>query len=306
MASRGIAGSSDDFRARAISPLDELGAYEALWDRQGATFKRIADEFAAHPECVPSDYVPPDVRRKYAALVLRAIEEARIGQFGVHIHGAGEYPAKLRDADHPIELLYYQGAWDLVESPCIAVVGTRHPSPLGEKRAEKLAKQLVQDNFTVVSGLAEGIDTAAHKAAIEQGGRTIAVLGTPINAFFPKQNEALQRAIAKDFLVISQVPIVRYSRQTPNVNRNFFPARNITMSALTAATIIVEAGETSGTLIQARHALKQKRKLLILDNCFKNTTITWPAKFEKQGAIRVRDYDDIKAHLVDATPTIED
>ena len=80
-------------------------------------------------------------------------------------------------------------------------------------------------------------------------------------------------------------------------NRLFFPERNVTMSALTEATVIVEAGETSGTLIQARAALHQGRKLLILESCFQNRALTWPERFEKKGAIRVRDYDDIKRAL---------
>lgn len=306
LSAQNLFAESDDFRDRAISPLEELGAYEALWDRDGATFKRLADRFAEHPDCVPSDFVPETERREYAEMALNAIGNAKIAQFGVRIHGAGEYPAKLREADHPIKLLYYQGAWDLVDSPSVAVVGTRSPTEQGQRRAQQLTRQLVEDDFTVVSGLAAGIDTVAHKTAIERGGRTIAVLGTPITSVFPKENEWLQRVIARDFLVISQVPILRYSRQTWHANRSFFPARNVTMSALTSATIIVEAGETSGTLIQARHAIKQKRKLFILDSCFTNRAITWPAKFEKQGAIRVRDYSDIRERLVDITSAIKD
>ena len=87
------------------------------------------------------------------------------------------------------------------------------------------------------------------------------------------------------------------ARRPPSVNRLFFPERNITMSALTQATVIVEAGETSGTLIQARAAFKQGRKLFILDSNFQNPKLTWPRRFEEQGAIRVRDFDDILSNL---------
>jgi DNA processing protein len=107
-------------------------------------------------------------------------------------------------------------------------------------------KELVRDNFTVVSGLAAGIDTVAHTTAIDTGGRTIAVLGTPLTRVYPAANRDLQNRIAREHLVISQVPVRRYERQTPKVNRFFFPERNITMSALTEATVIIEAGETSG------------------------------------------------------------
>jgi DNA processing protein len=164
----------------------------------------------------------------------------------------------------------------------------------------KLVKRLVEDNFTVVSGLAKGIDTEAHRTALQHGGRTIAVIGTPLNLRYPKENSQLQDDIAGKHLVISQVPVVRYQQTpNPNVNRFFFVERNITMAALTQGTIIVEAGEISGTLVQARHALKQGRKVFILESNFKNPALTWPAKFEEQGAIRVREYEDIREHLAD-------
>ena len=145
--------------------------------------------------------------------------------------------------------------------------------------------------------LSQGNDRVAHETAIEEGGRTIAVLGTPISHAYPAENRELQEKIAREFLLISQVPIKRWKSQGPKQNRIFFPERNITMSALTEATIIVEAGETSGTLVQARHALKQGRKLFILDSCFNNPDITWPHRFAEEGAIRVRNYDDISRHL---------
>jgi DNA processing protein len=111
----------------------------------------------------------------------------------------------------------------------------------------------------------------------------------------------LQRQIARDFLLISQVPVQRYERQDYRQNRLFFPERNITMSALTEATFIVEASETSGTLIQARAALQQGRKLFILDSCFRNPKLTWPHRFAERGAVRVVDYDDVRQHLSPTT-----
>ena len=103
-----------DFETRAISPLRELGAYEALWDKPETTFKTLSEKFAARPDAVPSDFVPPTKAREYAEFVQRRFREAEVTRFGVRVHGAGEYPQKLRDAAHPIELLYYQGWWDLV------------------------------------------------------------------------------------------------------------------------------------------------------------------------------------------------
>jgi DNA processing protein len=274
-----------------------MGAYEALWADKTASFKTIADKFRARPDALPSDFVMPAIAEDFGKRVLSILNEAGVTRFGVRINGAGEYPKKLRDADHPVELLYYQGWWDLVESPCVAVVGTREPSEEGKRRAAKLTQCLVRDGFTVVSGLAKGIDTIAHRTAIESGGRTLAVIGTPLSHSYPKENRELQRKIADEFLLISQVPVYRYSTQDWRLNRLFFPERNVTMSALTLGTVIIEAGETSGTLVQARAAIRQGRKLFILDSCFQNPTLTWPSRFEGLGAVRVRDYEDVRQRL---------
>jgi DNA processing protein len=292
-----------DFSERAVSPFMELGAYESLWDEQNASFKSIAAKFSKQQGAVPSDFVSPARAFAYANEVHATLKSAGIDNYGVRVHGAGDYPERLRIADHPIELLYFQGWWELVNSPrSVAVVGTRKPSTDGLARTRRLVKSLLEHDFTIVSGLAAGVDTAAHTAAIELGGRTIAVLGTPLSKSYPASNAKLQKEIAEHHLLISQVPVKRYSSQkNPTSNNFFFPERNITMSALTDATIIVEAGETSGTLVQARHALKQGRPVFILENNFGNPELNWPHAFEERGAIRVADFDDIRRHLVPVT-----
>ena len=279
---------------RTISPFRELGAYEALWQNTKVSFKSIAEQFADSPGSVPSDFVSEKDADRSADSVYTKFSDSKVEKFGVRVHGAAEYPEKLRDARYPVELLYYQGWWDLVNSRSVAVVGTRELSKDGHARTRRLVKALVGDDFTIVSGLAKGVDTVAHTTALACGGRTFAVIGTPLSHTYPKNNIDLQRELASDFLVISQVPVLRYESQDYRYNRLFFPERNKTMSALTEATIIVEAGETSGTLIQARAALEQGRKLFILDSCFQNNKLTWPAKYEKKGAIRVRNYDDVR------------
>jgi DNA processing protein len=289
--------AASDLESCAISPIAELGAYEALWDEQSASFKTLSEKFADNPGARPSDFVPLAKARKYADFVKDRFRAADVKDFGVRIHGAGEYPNSLRDARYPVELLYFQGWWDLVYSPSIAIVGTRKPTKDGIKRASQLVRALVRDGYTIVSGLAAGIDTVAHETAIAENGRTIAVIGTPLSYNYPRENADLQRKIGENFLVISQVPLKRYESQDYRRNRLFFPERNITMSALTMATVIIEAGETSGTLIQARAALEQGRKLFILDSAFRDDRLTWPSKYAKRGAIRVADYDDIKRHL---------
>ena len=293
------AASALDVPHRSTSPECELGAYEALWARQDTGLKSIAEAFGAHPGAIPSDFVPKAEIDKYSRAALAAIRSAGIQHFGVRVHGTTDYPARLFDADHPVGLLYFQGNWELVNTRCVAVIGTREPTVEGRLRAAKLTRLLVADGSTVVSGLARGIDTVAHATAIEAGGSTIAVLGTPITEYYPPENRALQQRIAEKHLVISQVPIVQYSQQDVAANSDFFPARNATMSALTEATIIVEAGETSGALVQARHALKQKRKLFILESCFQNPSVRWPETFAKQGAIRVADYEDVRRHFAE-------
>ena len=246
---------------------------------------------------MPSDFVSGSVARQTANLVFAKLKNEGVHRFGVRIHHAGDYPMKLRDARHPIEMLYYKGTWELAETRSVAIVGSRNASDDGMARARRLARELVGKKFTVVSGLAAGIDQAAHRGAIEANGKTIAVVGTPLGTVYPKDHAGLQEHIAENHLLISQVPVLRYANQHPPQNRFFFPERNVTMSALTEATIIVEAGETSGTLTQARAAIYQGRKLFILDSCFNRSDITWPARFEAQGAIRVRDPEDIWNNL---------
>ena len=286
--------------AKSISPLLELGAYETLWAQRGASFKSIAERFASKPDALPSDLVSEDEAHNMADQVLSILARKGVKKFGVRIHGAGEYPAKLRHAMHPVELLYYRGIWELVETSCVAIVGTRKPSDGGVADARALTEFLVKEKWTIVSGLAEGIDTVAHTTAIEQNGKTIAVIGTPICDVYPAANADLQEKIAREFLLISQVPVKWYYMQDWKWNRLFFPERNVTMSALTEATIIVEAGNTSGTLIQARAALHQGRKLFILDRCFRNPELKWPHTYEQRGAIRVRDFSQITETLIGA------
>jgi DNA processing protein len=285
----------------AISPWLEMGAYEFLWTKLHQSFKKLADLFHG-ADAVPSDFVLPAIAEKLAKEASDILRSADVHRFGIRVSGTADYPARLRDAKNPVQMLYFQGWWDLVESMSVALVGTRKPTERGLKDAAGLARQLVEDKYTVVSGLADGIDTVAHRTAIECGGTTIAVIGTPLSRSYPEDNSELQKQIAREYLLISQVPVVRYAQQDWRYNRSFFPQRNITMSALTNATVIVEASDTSGTLMQARAALQQKRKLFILDGCFADPKLKWPRLFEGLGAIRVKDYKDIREHLADPAP----
>jgi DNA processing protein len=289
----------------AVSPMLEMGAYEWLWQQDTGpkkpSFKRLAELFRQHPGQWPSQLVNEEDARACAEQVLDRFNKRGVHSFSVRMPGVGDYPEGLQDAEYPLQFLYYQGNWDLAYAPKrVAIVGTRNPSPEGVRRAAKLTSLLVRDGYTIVSGLAKGIDTVAHETAIKHGGNTIAVIGTPLDQAYPKENAELQQRIARDFLLISQVPVLVYARRPPTVNRLFFPERNITMSALSEATVIIEASDTSGTLVQARAALNQKRKLFILESNFTIPKLTWPHRYAEKGAIRVRDYEDIIAHLSDA------
>ena len=292
---------TDPIRGMTVSPYLEMGAYEELWSRKGTTFRSLAKDLLG-PGRFPSQFVSYEKAMASAARTLSRLNSAGIETFGIAVNGTTDYPERLNDAAYPVALLYYQGWWNLTESPCISVIGSRKPSPEGIARTRRLVRMLVKDGYTIVSGLAAGIDFDAHATALDANGLTIAVLGTPLSRVYPKENGELQKRIAKTCLVISQVPVQRYETRDWQWNRGFFPERNKTMSALSKATIIVEAGETSGTLVQARAALHQNRKLFILDNCFQKPQLTWPAQYWKKGAIRVRVYDDIRQHLSASIP----
>jgi DNA processing protein len=279
-----------------IQPFKEIVAYEALWAHKKTTFKSLSNLFAQHPDARPSDFV-----RGEEISELR--DEIKKFVFGMDfttsllISGTFDYPPQLRDAKEPVILLYYTGILEYLKTRRVAIVGTRNPSSEGLAITDEIATKLVKDDFTIVSGLAAGIDTQAHTSAIAASGRTIAVLGTPLNRVYPKENNMLQEKIANEHLLISQVPFYRYSIQDYRINKHFFVERNKTMSALTEATLIIEAGQTSGSLTQAIAAQYQKRKLFIWDTCFRNKDITWPQEFADKGAIRVGSYEELIGHL---------
>lgn len=282
----------------------ELGAYEELCLRPGATFKTLSQWISATPNGLPSDLVNLRVAERHAREVSDRFAASELTGVNMRLFGTCDYPQRLYDARYPLRAFYFRGDWSLLDTPTVAVVGARKLSEHGASRARRLVRNLVEDGFTIVSGLAAGTDTVAHMTALEMGGRTIAVLGTPIHKVYPRQNAELQRVIAEQFLVISQVPVLLYESKDWRYNRKFFPERNVTMSALTDASIIVEIGESNGTYIQSKAALDQGRPLFLLNNCFKKKGISWPARFAECGAVRVYEYEDIRkriAHLIDRT-----
>ena len=166
------------------------------------------------------------------------------------------YPKNLRHVDRP-PLLFSAGELSPVDARSVAVVGTRNPSAEGIATAEQLAADLVSAGYTVISGLASGIDTAVHRAALASGGRTVAVVGTGLLHCYPPQNVALAQRIAHECAVVSQ-----FWPEAPPTRRTF-PMRNAVMSGMTLGTVIVEASHMSGTRIQARLALAQGRPVFL-------------------------------------------
>lgn len=183
--------------------------------------------------------------------------------------------------------LFLKGNVNLLNEKSVCVVGSRNASNESIQKTEKIVKSLIKRNIVVNAGLAKGIDTATHAAALNNGGKTIAVIGTPINQFYPKENRELQERIEKDGLLVSQFPPCN------PVNRWNFPTRNGVMSGISLATIIMEAGETSGALKQADYALKQGRDVLIPKSAVDSTLISWPRKYIDKGASKFKTLKDV-------------
>lgn len=183
--------------------------------------------------------------------------------------------------------LFLKGNVNLLNEKSVCVVGSRNASNESIQKTEKIVKSLIKRNIVVNAGLAKGIDTATHATALNNGGKTIAVIGTPINQFYPKENRELQERIEKDGLLVSQFPPCN------PVNRWNFPTRNGVMSGISLATIIMEAGETSGALKQADYALKQGRDVLIPKSAVDSTLISWPRKYIDKGASEFKTLKDV-------------
>lgn len=286
------------FAEREISPWRELGAWEWLWLHRANSWGEMAEIFRHTPGILPSDVVPEEDALAAAREAHQHHVRAGVGQLGVRVNGSLEYPQRLREAPDPPEVLFYLGNWDLVHAPrLVSVVGTRAVSERGMRRTRKLVQMLVERKCGIVSGLSRGVDAVAHEAAIENGGWTIGVAGSPVSETDPSASGRLQHQIAAEHLLISPVPVLRYQREKDRAHRMFFGARARLVPALAQALIVVEAGEVSGTVLQAELALRMGRKVFILTSCFDQPGLSWPAKLESRGAVRVREFEQIIAAL---------
>jgi len=178
--------------------------------------------------------------------------------------------------------LYVEGALELpLGGPRVAVIGTRQPSPAGRNAARLIAGRLAEQGAAVVSGLARGIDTVAHTTAIGRGGRTIAVLGTSLDLFYPPENRELQLRIAREHLAVSQFP------PGHTTGPQDFLARDRVIALLSDAMVIVEAGPTGGSVFTGWAALRLGRPVWIWRDTFDNSNLAWPRKMARYGARRL-------------------
>ncbi|MCS6784588.1 MAG: DNA-processing protein DprA [Candidatus Caldarchaeum sp.] len=196
-------------------------------------------------------------------------------------------PLNRYEKKYAPQTLYVCGGISLpLKIPRVAVVGTRVPSLSAAEYTRELVKALVKNEVAVVSGLARGIDTIAHRSAIESGGKTVAVLGTPLTRFYPPENRELQLKIMQQHLAVSQFPPAHRTKPRD------FVMRNRTMALISDASVIVEAGETSGALSQGWEALRLGRPLFISPLVLQKG-LEWPEKMIRYGAQVLHEFGDL-------------
>jgi len=232
----------------AAKLLENLGSPSAVF---GAP-RMALDRLRLRPEAIDS-IIAQDQHGKADEEILRTRE---VGA-DVLILDDGVYPPLLREIFDPPITLYVKGAWkSCLENPCVAIVGSRRCSTYGQNAATMLARDLAKRGVTIVSGLARGIDAAAHRGALEAGGRTVAVMGTGLDQIYPRDhNKLVDEILASGGALVSEFPLA-----TPPAPQNF-PYRNRVISGLSLGVLLIEAAENSGSLITARLAMEQNREV---------------------------------------------
>jgi len=207
-----------------------------------------------------------------------------------------DYPRLLREIPDPPLALFHRGALEHLQKPAVAVVGSRAASRYGLAAAERLSKELTTLGLTVVSGLARGIDAAAHRGALAAGGSTIAVLGAGLDIDYPRENRRLRRSLEESGLILSEYPPDTVPRPMN------FPIRNRIISGLSAGVIIVEATSKSGSLITARLAAEQGREVFAVPGPIFSGGSEGPNRLIQYGAKLVHDVDDVMTEITAFLP----
>ncbi len=203
-----------------------------------------------------------------------------------------EYPERLQEIFDPPALLWVRGDVSVLSQPAIAVVGTRHPSPYGSGMAEMLSRDLAARGLIILSGMARGVDAAAHKGALMAKGRTIAVWGTGIDVIYPKENKSLaEQIIAGGGAIVSELPMGTFPAPQN------FPKRNWIISGMSVGVLVVEAGEHSGTRVTARCAVEQNRDVFAVPGNVTTKNAWGPNTLIKQGAKLVATWEDVWEEL---------
>jgi DNA processing protein len=276
--------------------LTAFGTARAAWEAEpGALTKVLGPKVAADLVTFRRTCSPPAEGER--------VEKAGCG---VLLANDPAYPPLLKQTSDPPPVLYYKGRFQPLDQLAVAIVGSRRATPRGLNTARELAADLAAQGVTVVSGLARGIDSAAHRGALQvEGGRTIAVLGSGLDRVYPPENAGLMQAIAERAVVCSEFPL-----GTPPYAANF-PARNRVISGLSLAVTVVEATTDSGSLITADFALEQGRDVFAVPGPIEREGSKGPHGLIKQGALLVEGAKDILAALnlpllaVDATEACE-
>jgi DNA processing protein len=229
----------------------------------------------------------------------KELQRCRATNVEVLVEGSDGYPRMLAEIPDPPGALFIRGRIEASDRLAIAIVGTRHATPYGIAQAERLASGLSRAGYTIISGLARGIDSAAHQAALAAGGRTIAVLGSGVLNVYPPENDRLATEITKAGAVISESPPL-----APPLS-GAFPQRNRIVTGLSLGVIVVEASDRSGALISARHASEQGREVFAVPGRVDSRTSKGCHRLLKEGAKLVESVDDVLEELgplVDTTP----
>ncbi len=211
-----------------------------------------------------------------------------LGSSGFLSYADADYPERLREIYDPPPVLWYRGNAQLLSAHGIAVVGTRQPSPYGTGMAELLSRDLANRNLVIMSGMARGIDTYAHRGALSSGKPTLAIWGTGIDVIYPKENKSLaEQILATGGCIASEQPLGTYPAP-PN-----FPKRNRILSALSHGVLVIEAAEYSGSRVTARCAIEQNRDVYAVPGNVTNKNSWGPNSLIKQGAKLVASWEDV-------------